>query len=75
MYTFPINSINFKKVIGLRLGLGLDLVLVRPSTDSIVQICVHVQILRILFFVCPDFPHYKPIYVSLSLKRVCEYAE
>jgi len=38
------NSRNFKKVIGLRLGLGL------VSTDSKVQICAHVQILRMLFF-------------------------
>jgi len=37
LYTFPINSRNFKKVIGLRLGLVL------VTTDSIVKICVHVQ--------------------------------
>jgi len=35
-YTFPFNSRNFIKVIGL--------VLVLVSTDNIVQICVHVQI-------------------------------
>ena len=34
------------------MGLGLGLVLV--ITDNIVQICVHLQILR-MFFMCPRF--------------------
>ena len=69
---FPIiNSRNFKKVIGL--GLGLFLVLV--STDSVVQICVlcslHVQILSILFFMCPTRLNFSLCCHSYMYARHC----
>jgi len=47
----------------------LGLVLVR--TDSIVQICVHVQILHILFFVChsPQLHNFKVFLFLIVLNR------
>jgi len=50
-FVLPSSCTLSQLIPGYRIGLGLGLFLV--STDSIVQIFVHVQILHILFFMCP----------------------
>ena len=67
---FPNQFQKFQK--GYRVMVRVSLLgLVLVSTDSIVQICVHLQILHILFFVChsPQLHNFKVFLFLIVLNR------